>query len=307
MIEALQYFLAVAQAGSFSRVAKERSVAVSSVTRKLDWLEAELAVKLLHRSSRLILLTDAGVAFMPRAHAILGQLAEAREEMSALYDDPRGLLTITAPATFGRRYIAPAVTQFLRAHPLMEIELHLSDAIVDLVAQRVDVAIRMGVLPDSDLLATHLAPVRRSVCASPAYLEAHGRPAAPPDLLRHNCLTLATPPMPVSWWAFEGVNRGLQLPVRGTLRCDDAETLRQAMLDGVGIGHLANWLIGDDLRAGRLVALFPDAAPPAAQGQPAVHAVRMPGRSHLRKTQLFIDHLRRHFATLPAWDRGLQG
>jgi DNA-binding transcriptional LysR family regulator len=222
--------------------------------------------------------------------------------MSALYADPRGLLTVTAPSAFGRRYIAPAVAEFLKLHPQMEIDLHVSDDIVDLVAQRVDVAVRIGILPDSDLLATELAPVRRSVCASPAYLAAHGRPATLPDLLGHNCLTVALP-VPATWWCFEGVNRGQQLPVRGNLRCDDTDSLRTALLAGLGICHMANWLVGDDIRAGRLVSLFPEAELPRAMVRPAIHAVRMPGRSHTSKTQLFIDHLRAYFAAMPSWDR----
>lgn len=305
MIQALQYFLAIATAGNFSRVASDRGIAVSSVTRKIDWLEAEMGAKLLHRSSRHVLLTDAGTAFLPRAEKILRELAEAKENMAALYDDPRGLLTVTAPSAFGRRFVAPAIAAFLQRYPLVEIELHVSDDILDLVALRVDLAIRIGILPDSDLLATRLAPIRRSVCASPAYLAAHGRPATPLDLLQHNCLTVASLPVPATWWSFEGVNRGLQLPVRGNLRSDDTESLMTALLDGVGIGHLANWMVGDAIRDGRLVSLFPHAQPPRALAQPAVHAVRMPGRTHVAKTQLLIEHLRGYFAALPSWDAQL--
>jgi DNA-binding transcriptional LysR family regulator len=304
MIHALEYFLAIAKAGSFSRVARERNVAVSSVTRKLDWLEGELAVKLLHRSSRVVLLTDAGVAFLPRARTILAELAGAREQMAALYADPRGQMTVTAPSAFGRRYVAPAIAEFLKKHPLVEIDLHVSDDIVDLVAQRVDVAIRIGELPDSDLLATKLASAHRSVCASPAYLAAHGRPASLSGLLEHNCLTVGLP-VPAVWWSFEGVNRGQPLPVRGNLRCDDTDSLLKALLGGLGICHMANWLVGDDIRAGNLISLFPDAGPPRTMAPPAIHAVRMPGRSHTGKTQLLIDHLRQYFAALPSWDRDL--
>jgi DNA-binding transcriptional LysR family regulator len=303
MIEALTTFVDVAAAGSFSRIAKQQDVAVSSITRRIDWLESELGAKLFSRSSRRLILTDAGERFLPRARGLLADLSEAKDELVSLQAEPRGLLTVTAPSVFGRRWVSPAAIDFLAQYPLLELDLHLSDEVVDLRSRRVDVAIRMGALPDSELIATRIAPLRRLVCASPAYLERRGRPVAPADLLQHNCLTAAAS-APADWWRFEGVNRDRALPVRGTLRTDDTDTLLQAAAAGVGIVHLASWLVGEMIVAGRLVVLLPNAQPPKG-AVPAIHAVRMSGRSHTGKASLFIGHLRQAFGDPPLWERGL--
>jgi DNA-binding transcriptional LysR family regulator len=154
------------------------------------------------------------------------------------------------------------------------------------------------------LVATQIAPLRRLVCASPAYLERRGRPIAPLDLLQHNCLTVASAPAPPDWWRFSGVNRNRALPVQGNLRTDDTDTLLQAAVAGVGIVHLASWLVSEMIMAGRLVALFPNAQPPKG-ALPAIHAVRMPGRSDTGKASLFVAHLRKAFGEPPYWERGL--
>lgn len=173
---------------------------------------------------------------------------------------------------------------------------------MDLVAQRVDLAIRIGSLPDSDLVATRLAGLRRLACASPEYIAGHGRPAAPEDLLKHNCLTVASVHVPHGWWCFPGVRRGTALPVRGCLRSNDTEVLLQAAVDGLGIVHLASWLVCDMLVAGKLVSLFPDLLMPTAPSASAIHAVRLPGRSNAAKAKLFVSHLKHEFGEPAYWD-----
>jgi Transcriptional regulator len=302
MFDVIRTFIEVATERSFTNVAKRRDVAVSSIARKIDTLEAELGMKLFARSSRSLVLTDAGEQFLPRARHIVSEMDDARHGLADLHADPRGLLTITAPAAFGRRHVVPAIADFLKRYPLIEIDMHLSDQRVDLMTQRVDVAIRMGLLPDSDLVATRLAPSRRLACASPDYLARCGRPVTPEQLVNHNCLTFASA-SPPGWWCFAGVHRDAALPVRGTLRTDDTEALLQAAIDGIGIVHLASWLVGDSVRAGKLVPLFPEIpAPPKISGS-AIHAVRMPGRSHTAKAQLIIAHLKSCFGDPPYWDR----
>jgi len=305
MFDALSTFIAVSAAGSFSQVAKSQRVAVSSIARKIDALEAELGVKLFNRSSRMLLLTDAGELFLPRARSLISDLAEAKQSLAAQSSDPSGLLTVTAPATFGRKHVVPALIVFLKQYPLLEVELHNSDEVVDVAQRRVDISIRVGSLPDSDLVATHLAPARRLLCASPEYIERKGRPREPLELLSHECLTVASPAAPPGWWTFAGVNRETPLPVRGSFRSDDTEALLQAALAGVGIVHLASWLVSDLVLAGRLVLLCPGARAPN-QASPAIHAVRMPGRSHAAKAQLFITHLRTSFGSPPYWDKDLE-
>ena len=304
MIESFETFLAVAAAGSFSEVARRQDVAVSSVTRKIDALEAELGSKLFHRSPRRLALTDAGEQFLPRARNILGELAGAKEAIQSGDADPRGLLTVTAPTVFGRRHVVGALASFLRRYPDIEVDLHLIDQIVDLSEQRMDVAIRIGLLPDSDLRATTLAQVRFVTCASPAYLARAGRPRTPEELLQHDCITVATPPAPSFVWRYPGVNRNRPLPVRGRYRSDDKDGMLQAALQGLGVLHMATWVVCEHLRSGELVALFPEEADaPPPRDMPAIHAVRLPGRSHATKAKLFIDHLRAEIGDTPWWDR----
>jgi len=306
MIDALNSFLAVASSNSFSQVAKSQSVAVSSVTRKIDWLEAEIGTRLFHRSSRRVMLTDAGEQFLPRARNILAELAQAKHALASINADPRGLLTVTAPTIFGRRHLAPAVASFLERYPMIEVDLHVSDTLVDLAEQRVDVAIRIGVLIDSDLVATRLATLRPLVCASPAYLARQGRPATPQELTAHDCITVATPALAGPAWRFAGINRGVALPVRGKLRTDDKDCALQAALAGIGIAHLASWVASEDIVAGRLVSLFPDSQAADPKSLPAIHAVRMPGRSYEAKARLFIAHLRDVIGETPYWDVALE-
>lgn len=305
MIDAMKVFMAVAEAASLSQVARDRNMAVSSVSRKIDALEHELGVKLLHRSSRHVMLTDAGEQFMPRARAIVSELSDARQAIAALSADPHGLLTIAAPASFGRRHVGPAVASFLARYPLIEVVLHLSDQWLDLKTQRVDLAVRIGALPDSELVATRLAPIERIACASPAYLARHGRPASPQDLLRHNCLTVASMALPTGWWCFPNVNGGAALTVTGKLRTDDTETLLSAAVAGVGVVHLASWLVSEQIVANGLVPLFAREKNSHASDATSIHAVRMPGRSHAAKAQLFIAHLREAFGAPAYWDAAL--
>lgn len=302
MFDTIKTFIDVATEGNFSAVARRQDVAVSSVARKIDLLEAELGVRLFARSSRSIVLTDAGEQFLPRARNIVAEMDDARHTLADLHADPRGVLTVTVPAAFGRRHIVPAIASFLKRYPLIEIEMHSSDDRVDLLVQRVDVAIRIGILPDSDLVATRLASVKRIACASPAYIKRHGRPKTPAQLIDHNCLTLATTPLPAGWWCFAGTNRDAPIPVRGTMRTDDTEALLAAAVAGIGIVHLASWLVADMLKAGKLVSLFPDIPAPIKTAQSAIHAVRMPGRSHAAKAQLFIAHLKTCFGEGAYWD-----
>ena len=304
MLETLVAFVAVAEAGSFSGVAKAQGVAVSSITRRVELLEAELRARLFNRSSRRLTLTDAGQQFLPRAQHILAEMAEARDGLAALEGEPRGVLTVTAPAMFGRQHLTPAVISFLVQYPSLEVELHTGDEIIDLSERRVDVAIRLGVLPDSDLVATAIAPVRRLLCASPDYLARAGRPEQVMDLLDRPCLTVASSRNPSGWWTFAGVNREQPLAVRGSFRSDDTGALMQAAIAGLGIVHLASWLVSDDIVAGRLVEVLPHAAQPARLTA-SVHAIHMPGRSHTAKVRLFVSHLRKTFGTPPYWERAI--
>lgn len=313
VIDALKCFVTVVELSSLSKAAVHLEIAVSSVSRKIDALEQELGARLLLRSSRQVIVTDAGERFLPRARNILAELAEGKSAVQELDTEPRGLLTVTAPAAFGRLHVAPAVAAFLQRHPLIEVDLHVSDDVVDLSARRVDVAVRAGVLPASDLVATRLSGMNRVVSASPAYLERHGWPKTPADLLNHQCLTVNGRVPPRGWWRFEGVNGNQPLPVKGKLRCDDTDSLLHAAISGAGIAHLANWLTSEAIVAGQLVPVFPMdpvernvMAPRRDPNESAIHAVHMPGRSNQAKAQLLIRHMKEYFGNPAYWDLALE-
>ncbi len=301
-MEDLKVFIDVARCGTFSAAAKARDVAVSSVSRQVDALEKSLGVVLFQRSSRRLLLTDAGAQFLPRALVIVSELDDAKAALLDAQAQPRGLLSVTAPTAFGRRHVMRLVASFLQQYPLIELDLHLSDQWVDLSAQRFDVAIRIGTLPDSDLVATQLAQLVRLACASPGYLKERGRPTKPEELLLHSCLTLSSTRTPAGVWCFPGVNQGKALAVRGAFRTDDTEALLVAAVAGLGVVHLASWLVCDLMASGQLVSLFPAAKMGATRQANGIHAVRLKGRSHAAKAQLFITHLKNAFGTPPYWD-----
>ncbi|MDD0811550.1 LysR family transcriptional regulator [Curvibacter sp. RS43] len=304
MIDALKTFLAVARAGHFSEVAREQDVAVSSVTRKIDALETELGSSLFRRSSRRVALTDAGEQFVPRARAILSEIAEAKQALLQIDDALQGQITVTAPTAFGRRHVVPAVADFMQRHPGVEVDLHLSDQVMDLTEQAVDVAIRIGLQVDSEFNAVRLAPVRLVTCASPAYLARAGMPPSPLDLLQHECISVATPPAPSFVWRYSGVNRQQPLRVQGRFRTDDKDGMLQGALAGLGVVHIATWVVSDHLRDGRLVALFPqELSDPPQEGLPGIFAVRGLGRGRSRRSELFIQQLRESIGEPAWWDR----
>ena len=306
MLDNLRSFIEVARRGTFSAVADARNVAVSSIARQVDVLEADLAVRLFHRSSRRLLLTDAGEQFLPRAQAIVAEFDEARTALVDAQAEPRGPLSVTVPSSFGRRHVVPAVATFLQRYPLIELELNLSDDRVDLGTTRTDLAIRIGALADGDLTATRLAPSWRLVCASPDYLHGHGRPDRPEDLLKHHCLTVPSGARtPAGWWTFDGANKGRALPVQGNFKSEDTEALLQAAVAGLGVVHLASWLVSEAIGDGRLVCLFSPSLQAAEAQASAIHAVRLKGRSHAAKAQSFIAHLREAFGAPAYWDRAV--
>ena len=306
MLDNIQAFIEVAKVGTFSGVAKSRNVAVSSIARQIDALEASLGVRLFHRSSRRLLLTDAGELFLPRAVGITNELEDAKAALLDEQIEPRGELSVTAPSAFGRLHIGPAAASFLQKYPQIELDLHFSDEWVDLEMSRTDVAIRIGTLPDSDLTAVELASLRRLACASPDYLQRNGWLSHPEALLQHSCLTVSSSSRtPSGWWAFDGVNKGKPLEVHGRLRSDDTPTLVQAAVAGLGVVHLASWLVSEMSVSGQLVCLFPDEMASPARRSGAIHAVRMKGRSHAAKSQLFISHLKEAFGTPAYWDRAV--
>lgn len=249
-------FVACVQAGSLAEAARQLRLQPMAATRALAALEAELGARLLHRTTRALSLSPAGEAFLPHARAMLEAEEGGRAALAG--GGVAGLVRVAASTAFGRRMILPMVPGFLRANPGVRVDLLLDDELADMIAEGVDVAIRIAPLRDSALVARRLADNPRILCAAPGYLAARGRPAVLADLAAHVCLTRGGE----SHWGFVGGGRALRQRVEGRFTSNSVEALAQACRDGLGIARLARWNAADDLAAGRLEELpLADAVP----------------------------------------------
>lgn len=301
-------FVAVADEGGFAKAARKAGVAASSMMRLVDALEQHLGAILLNRSTRSVTLTPTGETYYAQAVSILADLDEANKSVIELGGPPRGQLRVSLPVTFARLHIAPIVPEFLRSFPGVELELLMTDSVINLVEDRIDLAIRIGNLDSSSLIARKLAPNRRVVCASPEYISAHGEPRVPADLARHNCLTF-----PYSTgdrtWRFARAGQDEQVRVRGNLRANHSETLREAALGGVGLILMSTWLIGADLEQGRLRRVLADwranigHQSSAAQQDAGIYALYLADRRASAKVHAFVEFVARKFGSPPYWDR----
>ena len=301
-VSGLRAFVAVVEDGGFAKAARRAGVATSSLTRQVDALEDGLGVQLFNRSTRAVTLTEAGESYYHQVVRILGDLDEANRSVAESEGAPRGLLRISLPVAFARLHVAPAIPRFMALCPDIEIDVTLTDSVVNLVEDRVDLAIRIGRLESSSLVARKLAPHHRLLCASPAYLANQGAPESPADLARHNCLTFAYSQGRQSW-RFAGAHGEKTVPVKGSLRANSSEVLREAALGGAGIVLLPSWLIGADVQSGRLQALLPEWEVSLGESDGAISAVYLPNRRGARKVSAFIDFLASHFGTPPYWER----
>ncbi|RKP52610.1 LysR family transcriptional regulator [Trinickia fusca] len=277
--ENLSVFVAVARARSFSAVARQSGVAPSSVVRQIDTLEAELGTPLFLRSTRGLLLTDAGETLLPRAADILAALVDTRAEIAALGDEPQGLLRIACLPTFGRRHILPWLPALLAEHPRLQVEFDFTERLTDPVQERMDAVVRIGELQDSSLYATRIGTQRRGVYASPAYLTRRGCPAGLDQLAGHDVLDKCHSG---AGWPAPPAHEG-----RVVLRCDDYEALRQAALGGLGLALLPSWVVSDALACGTLVKVFDD----PFRTEEAIHVLRALPRASA-KVGVFTEHLR---------------
>ncbi|CAB3857869.1 HTH-type transcriptional regulator DmlR [Achromobacter aegrifaciens] len=300
-LQALRVFLDVAESGGFSKTARRLGVATSSVTRLIDTLEASLGTALLTRSTRRVTLTDAGVTYLEQVSRVVSDLEEADGSVSDVGAVAVGPLRVSLPVTFARLCLGPYISGFLRENPRVSLDLVLSDAYVDLAAERIDVAVRIGT-PDlqPQLIVRKLAEHRRYVVASHEYLERHGTPTAPEELTQHDCLRFAHQAGPQRWSFLRGDDKVQHVEVQGRLAANNSDMLREAVLDGQGIALLAEWLIREDVRAGRLRRFFEDYEVNPQEQSVCVHAAYLPNRRHSKKVQVFLDFLQMRLATSAA-------
>jgi len=307
---ALRAFVHAVDLGSFSKAAAEEGIKVSTVSRYVSGLESDLNAALLNRSTRRLHLTEVGTAFYDHAVQIIADVEAARLAAISLNASPQGLLRINVPAAFGRRHVVPHLRDFLAAYPDIRIDATLDDATVDLIASGADLAVRIGALPDSTLVARRLASHRRVPVASPVYVAGQPPIAAPGDLARHQCLSFALQPRDA--WYFRQCAEPAAVPVEialhGRFRANDSEALLDAALAGLGVALLPTWLVGEELRAGRLVSILPDWEGLIAQGpERAIWAVYPPKKVVSPKVRALLGFLDQRFGKPPYWDRYADG
>lgn len=294
----LLIFAKVVVRRSFSAAATELKISKSVVSKHVSALEANLGAKLLNRTTRSLTLTDAGKALYEHAARIAEEYEQSKMSVSRLSVEPAGPLRITAPTSFGTHHIAPFMPEFLRRNPKLTVELILDDTFVNLAAEGLDVGIRIAQEPALNLVARKLAPIRRAIVASPAYLKRNGRPAHPKELSRHNCLyyPLLTPEQR---WNFRRAGKTESVIIDGNFHVNSSEALHQAALAGLGIVSLPTFIIGDDIQSGRLRPLLTD----WELQTNAVYAVYLPTRHLAPKIRVLIDYLLEKFGPDPYWDR----
>lgn len=290
-VSEMQVFVRVVQVGSFSAAARSLDLTPSAISKQIGRLEDRLRTRLFNRTTRRLNLTEAGTGFYERCRQILSDIEEAEQAVVDLRSTPRGTLKLALPSAFGRLHVAPILAAYLQRYPEMRIDLNLNDRLIDILAEGMDLAVRIGDLSDSSLIARRLAPNRRVVCGAPAYFARRPVPEKPEDLLDHNCLVY-TYRASRNDWHFSGSDGKETIQVAGNLEANSAEALHAAVLSGVGIGLLPMWLIGTDLKAGRIIEVlgsyhFPDSA---------VYAVYPPGRHLSPKVRSFVDYLAEYFS-----------
>ncbi len=293
-IEGIRLFVEVAGRGSFAAVARDRDVDPSSVSRSIALLEDELGVRLFQRSTRRIALTEAGEIYLAKVAALVDAMDHARDEARGVSAGPAGTLRMTASVAFGYTCLVPLLPAFRARYPGVKLELQLTDAVLDLVAERVDLAIRLGRRFDADFVATKLIDTRYRVCASPAYLADRKAPEVPAELQQHACLLFPLPDFRSRWLFRDRKGTIEEVPVHGDVAILNALALRACAVSGMGPVLLANWLIDEDIAQERLVDLFPQYRVTATEFDTAVWLL-YPSRTHLpNKVRVMIDFLKEH-------------
>lgn len=297
-------FVAIAEELSFSRAAERLRRDATVLSRRLRSLETRLGVRLVERTTRSVALTEAGLAYLDRARDILRAVDEA-DRAATLHatGEPRGHLRLALPGSFGRLWLAPMLIEFLAAHPRITIEAEFSNRFVDLVGERFDLAVRLGELGDSRLVARRVSARRRLLCAAPAYLERNGVPRRPEDLSDHACLVLSTLANRSRWDMADGKGNVRRVPVSGPLESDDAEVLVGATIAGLGIMLATDWLVGPHLHAKTLVHVLPRWQ---LVDEGAIYIVTPSGAGSSSKALAFSNWIAARLAD-PPWAHGVRG
>jgi DNA-binding transcriptional LysR family regulator len=290
----IQAFAEVVDSSGFGRAGKRLGLSKSMVSRRVARLEGELGAQLLSRTTRGVVATEAGLAFKAHADRVLAELDAARDAVAGDDGELTGKLRIAAPLTFGATHLAPVLAELARRHPALSIETEYADRFVDLIAERFDVAVRLGFLADSSLIARRIAPMMAAAIASPGYLAAHGAPQHPSDLARHAALTQGD-----ETWRFRDGRREIVVRPPSRFRANNAQALLEGVMAGLGVALLPTFILHDAIESGRVVPILRDY--PTAEG--GLYVVRPPPAGPApRKVRVLTDLLLERFGGEPYWD-----
>lgn len=298
-LEDLEAFVAVVEAGSFTQAADRLGIAKSAVSRRVSALEARLGVELIRRTTRRLDLTDTGRGFYERSARILADLDEAESAAAQEHGELKGTLRVALPLSFGLRHMTAPIAEFARRHPKVRFELDLNDRRVDLIEEGADLALRIGRLRDSSLIARKLFDARTVVVASPAYLDARGTPATPADLAEHDCLVYSNLPNPRRWVCRDADGLSVEVEVDVVLAASSGDFVTEHAIRGRGIAMQPTFIAGEAVARGDLVPLLTDYQWPVTPAW----AVYPPTRHLSYRVREFIDFLVDAFAGTPSWDR----
>ncbi|MFT5539581.1 MAG: DNA-binding transcriptional LysR family regulator [Alphaproteobacteria bacterium] len=296
-LAAMEIFTQVVDAGSFSEAARWMGQSRSAVSKHIAELEADLGVQLLFRTTRRMTPSEAGLAYVERCRTILAEIEETERAVSAADQQPRGLLRVNSPMSFGILHLGPAIADFMKAHPALQVQMTLDDRFVDPIAEGFDVTIRIADLKDTSLIARRLIAMRIAICAAPDYLKAHGTPQTPEDLRRHTCLHYGNLSTGLQW-VLNGPDGAHRVPIQARLCTNNGQVLRDGALAGLGICALPTFIVGRELQAGLLVPILPG----YGFGESAVYALYAPSRYLAAKVRVFIGFLVDRFKDQPTWD-----
>lgn len=293
-IEVLKTFVEVMRQSSFAGVAKERNIDPSSVSRAIAGLEKELGIRLFQRTTRKLSPTEAGITYFNQIEPLIEEIQQAKEMAIAVSGQPQGTLRVTASVSFGLKCIIPVLAEFEANYPELAIELLLTDARLDLVTERIDLAIRLGLMKDSTLIARRLMLTRYSVCGSPDYLQHSPQLDRPPDISQHNCLFFPLLDYRTSWLFKDKQGKIQTVPVSGRTIISNAIALQQCAIAGMGLALLPHWLVDSEVEAGRLTKVLPNYEVTATNFDTSAWFV-YPSRNYVPlKVRVFIDFLQQH-------------
>lgn len=295
----MKVFAHVTKSRSFAGAAKELGISRAMATKHVMHLENSLGVRLLNRTTRKISLTEAGAAYLERCQQILEDIEETELSVTQLHTEPQGLLRISTPPFFGTFHLAPTIAAYMEQYPKVKVDLVVLGGVVDVVAEGLDLAIRLGEQPDSSLIARRLASSPRVVCGAPAYFKKHGHPATPSELRHHNCL-VNWGFEPHDYWKFTDLDgEAITVKVSGNLQANTADPLRLAAIHGLGLVLLPTYIVGQDLIKHRLEPVLQDFELPSMD----IFAV-YPHRRHLSaKVRTFLDFLSERLHPVPYWEK----